>query len=99
MKHEHYINRSLVLILWELTDDGHHDVKMFPGTLVHRHDGFFLNRGEGAQSLYIPEEWRELIVAVPPELKPLMKNCDYQLSLTAADILKKAEVLADLGLV
>ena len=98
MKHERYINQSLVLILWELTDDGHHDVKMFPGTLEHRDDGFFLNRGKGARALYIPEDWHELIVAVPPELRPLMKNCDFQLSLTADDILKKAEGLAELGL-
>lgn len=91
MKHEHYIDRSLVLILWELTEDGRHDVKMFPGTLVQQADHYYLDLGEGSNTPVIPEDWLDLVVAVPPELKSFMRYCDYQLSLTAGDVLAKGQ--------
>ncbi|HET7396823.1 MAG TPA: hypothetical protein VFK12_10335 [Gammaproteobacteria bacterium] len=98
MKFEYLINKSLVLILWELTDDGGHDVKMFPGTLVHRADTYYLDLGEREKSHRIPEDWLDNIAEVPPELKPLMKNCDYQLSLTAGDILEVGKSFEEFGL-
>lgn len=97
MKFDYLINKSLVLILWKLTDQGH-DVKMFPGTLVRRSESYYLSRGEGETSPEIPEDWLDLVAAVPPELKGLMKNCEYQLSLTAGDFLAMAEGLKEFGL-
>ncbi|MGH8373291.1 MAG: hypothetical protein ACRETO_11255 [Gammaproteobacteria bacterium] len=98
MKFEHFINKSLVLILWELTADGGHDVKMFPGTLIYHADSYYLDLGERAKSHKIPEDWLDNIAEVPPELKPLMKNCDYQLSLTAGDILEVGKTFEEFGL-
>ncbi|MGH8401593.1 MAG: hypothetical protein ACRESU_10880 [Gammaproteobacteria bacterium] len=98
MKFEHFINRSLVLMLWELTADGGHGVKMFPGTLVQHADSYYLDLGGQAKSHKIPEDWLDNIAAVPPELKPLMKNCDYQLSLTAGDILEVGKSFEEFGL-
>jgi hypothetical protein len=98
VKFEQFINRSLVLILWELTVDGGHDVKMFPGTLVHHTGNYYLDRGEGKKSPKLPEDWLDNISEIPPELKPLMKNCDYQLSLTASHLLEKVMELEEFGL-
>jgi hypothetical protein len=95
---EHFINRSLVLILWGTTDDGRNNVKMFPGTLAHRADSYYLDMGERDKSHKIPEDWLELIVEVPPELKPLMRNCDYQLSLAAGDVLEEGKSFEEFGL-
>ncbi|HEX5339764.1 MAG TPA: hypothetical protein VFX47_02675 [Gammaproteobacteria bacterium] len=98
MKFDHFINRSLVLILWGLKTDGSSDVKMFPGTLANKADSYYLDLGEGKSSHRIPEDWLELIAEVPPELKRLMANCDYQLSLTAGDILEVGKSFEEFGL-
>lgn len=98
MKFEHFINKSLVLILWGLSADGQSNVKMFPGILVYRAEHYYLDLGEQDKRHRIPEDWLDNIAAVPPELKPLMKNCDYQLSLTAGDILAKGQRFEEFGL-
>lgn len=91
MKYDNYLERSLVLILWELTEDGRHEVKMFPGTLMQSAGDYYLDLGEGQSSPVIPDDWLDLVVEVPPELKTFMRYCDYQLSLTAGDVLTKGQ--------
>lgn len=98
MKFEQFINKSLVLILWGLKADGSSDVKMFPGTLAHRADNYYLDLGERDKSHKLPEDWLDNIAEVPPELKPLMRNCDYQLSLTAGDVLEEGKTFEEFGL-
>jgi len=98
MKFDYLINRSLVLVIWGQVSGGRHGVKLFPGLVVKDGDDYFLQRGEGKKSPEIPDDWLDLVVEIPADLKAVMAHCDYQLSLTTEDVLARAEDLEAFGL-
>lgn len=81
--------KPIALILWRKKDDGEDDLAVFKGTLSQQDGIYYLDREEGYDRA-LKKDWLGRIDTVPEELKEVLLNCDYQLSL-------KLDELADAG--
>jgi len=85
MVYKDAVGKSIALMLWREQDDGEDDLAVFKGTLTFEDGCYHLDREEGCDRVLQPE-WLARIDVVPPELKTVLLDCDYQLSLKLAEL-------------
>jgi hypothetical protein len=75
----------IALILWRKKDDGEDDLAVFKGILTQQDGIYYLDREEGYDRA-LRKEWLGRIDTVPKEIKEVLLNCDYQLSLNLDEL-------------
>ena len=79
------LDQKLALLLWGEDENGEEDVAVFSGVLISQDGSYFL-KGDDGNNPEIREEWLERIQPVNSELKEMLLDCDYQLSLSVGNI-------------
>ena len=79
------LNKKLALILWGEDANGEPEVAVFSGVLVEKNKMYFLDR-EDEKNSAILKEWIPRITKVPEDLKEILMDSEYQLSLLIGDI-------------
>ena len=72
--------KLIALLLWRKKDDGEDDLAVFKGILTQQNGIYHLDREEGYDRT-LRSDWLGRIDTVPAELKEVLLNSDYQLSL------------------
>ena len=85
MVYEEAVGQAIALILWQKKVDGEDDLAVFKGILSFEDGIYHLDRDEGYDR-ELMAEWLERIDNVPPELREVLLDCDYQLSLTLDEL-------------
>ncbi|MFT4712838.1 MAG: hypothetical protein ACJAVI_004547 [Candidatus Azotimanducaceae bacterium] len=77
--------KPIALILWRKKDDGEDDLAVFKGILTQQDGTYYLDREEGYDRS-LTKEWLGRIDTVPMEVKAVLLDCDYQLSLNLDEL-------------
>ena len=92
-----FIDKSFALTLWATDENGEDDVAVFAGKLIQRDAKFYLKRKDGSFP-QIRDEWLPRIKLVQSDQKEILKNCDYQLSLSVGNLDKDIDNINMFGL-
>jgi len=95
MEYKSAVGKAIALILWRKKASGEDELAVFKGILSLDNGVYHLDREEG-YNREMKAEWLGRIDVVPLELKKVLLNCDYQLSL-ALDELDLAGGLEQFG--
>jgi len=79
------LNKTLALVLWSKNENEEDEVAVFSGVLIEKDKTFFLDRKD-EKNPEILEEWLPRITKVPNDLKDMLMDCEYQLSLSVGDV-------------
>ena len=85
MVYEEAVGKAIALILWREKDEGEEDLAVFKGILSEEDGIYHLDREEGFDRTLNPE-WLSRIDVVPDELREVLLECDYQLSLKLTEL-------------
>jgi len=77
--------KPIALIFWRKKGNGEDDLAVFKGILTQEDGIYHLDREAGFDRV-IKEEWLQRIDAVPAELKEVLLDCDFQLSLNVSEL-------------
>ena len=77
--------KPIALILWRKKENEEDDLAVFKGVLTQE-DGIYHRDREAGFDRVIKEEWLQRIDAVPAELKEVLLDCDFQLSLNLSEL-------------
>ncbi len=77
--------KPMALILWRKKGNGEDDLAVFKGVLTQEDGVYHLDREEGYDRT-LKKEWLVRIDGVPSELKEVLLECDYQLSLNLDEL-------------
>ncbi len=77
--------KTLALILWRKKESGEDDLAVFNGVLTREGETYHLDREDGFDRI-INAQWLKRIDVVPPELKQVLLDCDFQLSINLSEL-------------
>ncbi|HDY7993163.1 TPA: hypothetical protein ACGVB5_004862 [Vibrio vulnificus] len=89
--------KTLALLLWSKDEDGEDDVAVFKGSITREGASFFYQNESGSK-LELTDDWLGRIVPVASDVKDVLLNCDYQLSLTVGQLLPDSKDFVETGL-
>lgn len=79
------LGKPFCVLLIGTTVDGEDEGAVFSGTLKQNESGLYLDRGE-SPPFEIDPEWIERIKPVGPDIKDILLNAEYYLSLSVGQI-------------
>jgi hypothetical protein len=83
--------KKLGLLVWSKDKTGDNDIRLFTGIIKWHDDRLCLKREEGF--IPIPNEWFKKIKPVGKEVKSLLLDAEYYISLKIKDLLENEDVL------
>ena len=78
--------KKLALVAWSKDDKGNDDVAVFTGIARWNGKEIFFDRGSTQQGFTFPEDWLERIKTVPQDIKDIVIDSEYYISLSVGDL-------------